>query len=101
MKSTIIRALAIAMLTTSISAFAASEKAEASKNTDCKSTHSEDIVVISFADQPTSGHDESRRSKATRSPKNSSRSSGRTRSGCTTSRVSMEDDARSERKRSF
>ena len=59
MKSTITRILAMAMLTTSISAFAASEKAKASKDTDCRNTQSEDIVVISPVDQPASDQVES------------------------------------------
>jgi hypothetical protein len=58
MKSTITRIMAIAMLTTSISAFAASEKAKAAKDPDCKNTQYEDTVVISFGVQPDSDRDE-------------------------------------------
>lgn len=68
MKSTITRVLAIAVLTTSISAFAASEKAKASKDTDCRNTESKDIVVISFADQPASDQDESQSEQSDQKP---------------------------------
>jgi hypothetical protein len=58
MKSTITRILAIAMLTTSISAFAASGKAKAAKDADCKNAQYEDTVVVSMAVQPDSDQDE-------------------------------------------
>jgi len=58
MKSTITRILAIAMLTTSISAFAASENAKGGKDSDCKNTQYEDTVVISLAAQGDSDQDE-------------------------------------------
>lgn len=58
MKTTMMRALAIAMLTTSMSAFALSGKSKAANETNTKNTKPDVTVVIYVVDEPTSDQDQ-------------------------------------------
>jgi hypothetical protein len=58
MKNTITRVLAIALLTTSISAFAAPGKAKTAKEADPNKTNSDTTVVIYVVDEPSTDQDE-------------------------------------------
>lgn len=58
MKSKMIRVLAIALLTTSMSAFALPGKSKSANETNTKTSNPDETVVIYFVDEPASDQDQ-------------------------------------------